>query len=196
MQRIILASASPRRRDLLKQIGLTFDVQISEIDENVTGGVNPAGYVCDLAYRKALAVAEKAGSGLVIGADTIVVSGGELLGKPVDAAAAWQTLQFLSGTEHEVLTGVAVIDAATKKSIVAHEVTKVVFKQLTPEDIRGYIASGEPYDKAGAYGIQGLGAVLVSEVRGCYFNVVGLPLARLADMLREFGIEVLAMAKV
>jgi len=192
MQRIILASASPRRRELLAQIGLGFEVTVSEIDESITGDIDPVRYVCDLAYRKARAVAEMTGDGIVIGADTIVVSGAKLLGKPADAADAGQMLELLSGIEHEVLTGVAVIDAATQKSVVEHEVTKVVFKQLSPEAIRGYIASGEPFDKAGAYGIQGLGAVLVREIRGCYFNVVGLPLARLADMLRTFGVEVLS----
>lgn len=192
MQRIILASASPRRRELLTQVGLTFDVEIPEVDEGMPGGIDPARYVCDLAYRKAAAVAEKTRGGLIIGADTIVAARGEILGKPADAAAAGQMLRFLSGAEHEVLTGVAVIDAAAIKSVIKHEVTKVVFKRLTTEDISGYIASGEPFDKAGAYGIQGLGAVLVKEIHGCYFNVVGLPVARLVDMLREFGINVLA----
>ncbi|MFZ5639778.1 MAG: Maf family protein [Bacillota bacterium] len=191
MQKIILASASPRRRELLTQIGLAFDVEISDVDENCTDDNDPVTYVCGLAYRKAAAVAEKIPAGIVVGADTVVVARGEILGKPADAAEAGRMLQFLNGTEHEVLTGVAVIDAAAGRSTVSHELTKVVFRQLTSEEIKGYIASGEPFDKAGAYGIQGLGAVLVKEIHGDYFNVVGLPLARLTDMLREFGIRVL-----
>lgn len=192
MLRIILASASPRRRDLLTQVGLTFEVEIPEVDEGMPGGMDPVGYVCQLAYRKAAAIAERTCDGIVIGADTIVVAQGDILGKPADAASARKMLQHLSGAEHEVLTGVAVIDAAANKSVIGYELTKVIFKQLTNEEINNYIASGEPFDKAGAYGIQGLGAVLVKEIHGCYFNVVGLPVARLTEMLREFGVDVLA----
>lgn len=192
MQRIILASASPRRHELMSRIGLTFDVEISEIDEDMPDGVEPAWCVRDLAHRKAAAVAGKHREGIVIGADTIVVSRGRILGKPTDATDARQMLGFLSGAEHEVLTGVAVIDTVSRKSVVEHELTRVVFKKLTPEEIDGYVASGEPLDKAGAYGIQELGALLVKEIHGCYFNVVGLPVAKLADMLKLFGIELLA----
>ena len=191
MQRIILASASPRRRELMTQIGLPFEVQVSEIDESLVEGTDPAGCVCELARKKAMAIAGQAGDGIVIGADTIVVAGGRILGKPVDADDAVEMLKLLSAMEHLVLTGVALIDAATRQTLVRHETTKVVFKRLTAQEINGYIASGEPFDKAGAYGIQGLGAVLVREIHGCYFNVVGLPVAMLADMLRTFGVEVL-----
>jgi septum formation protein len=191
MQKIILASASPRRRELLTQIGLSFDVVISDVDENGPDDHAPAAYVCGLAYRKAAAVAEKVPAGIVVGADTVVVAGGKILGKPADAAEAEWMLRVLNGAEHQVLTGVAVIDAAAGRTAVSHELTKVVFRQLTPEEIKGYIASGEPFDKAGAYGIQGLGAVLVREIHGDYFNVVGLPITRLAGMLREFGVRVL-----
>ncbi|HEX3030740.1 MAG TPA: Maf family protein [Bacillota bacterium] len=149
-----------------------------------------------LAAQKARAVAAQLTQGLVLGADTIVVKGSPekghlILGKPADGPEAAVMLRSLSGTSHQVITGVALIEAATGRERLAHEITEVRFRELQEEEITAYITSGEPLDKAGAYAIQGLGAVFVAGINGCYSNVVGLPLARLSTMLSEFGIRVL-----
>lgn len=199
---VVLASGSPRRQELLRRIGLTFRVRVPGITEVRRPGEKPWELVERLAREKAMAVAgEIAAEGaaaegtLVIGADTCVVLDDEVLGKPTDEDEAFAMLSRLSGRTHRVFTGVAVVEIRRPpepfRCLVDHEETAVTFRQLTPEEIRRYIASGEPMDKAGAYGVQGLGAVIVSRVEGCFFNVVGLPLSRLAGLLREFGVEVL-----
>ena len=127
-------------------------------------------------------MAEKVEDGLVIGADTVVVLGDEILGKPASREEAEEMLACLSGRTHRVVTGLAVVDAGSKRFVLSHETTEVTFRRLTRAEIASYVASGEPMDKAGAYGIQALGSLLVEAIRGCYFNVVGLPLARLAKM--------------
>lgn len=144
-----------------------------------------------LALGKAREVAGRLGHGLVIGADTVVILSGATLEKPADAAEAREMLAALSGRWHEVYTGLALVDGLTGIARIGHERTRVKFRRLLPGEIEAYVGSGEPLDKAGAYGIQGLGAVLVERIEGCYTNVVGLPLARLISMLREFGVEVL-----
>ena len=186
---LILASASPRRSALLSQIGLTFKIHPSDIVEpphNVH--VNkPASEVTQmLATLKATSVAQHYNRGLIIGADTLVSLDGELLGKPTDAAEALVMLSRLSGTQHEVVTGVALIDAATGRNEAWAETTRVYFRQLRAAEITAYIESGEASDKAGAYGIQGRGAAFVRRIEGCYFNVVGLPLASLVEHLSNF----------
>ena len=186
MKEIILASQSPRRRELLKRIVPEFRVCVSRADETLPEGLPPEECVKILALRKAQAIEE---DGIIIGADTIVVCDGEILGKPADEEHAAEMLTRLSGREHTVCTGVAVLDGA--KQLVACESTQVFFAELTREQIRAYIASGEPMDKAGAYGIQGLGALLVRGIAGDYHNVVGLPLFRLGQMLKECGIPIL-----
>lgn len=186
---LYLASTSPRRRELLSQIGLAFHVLKVDIDESTRPGEAPAEYVSRLARQKAAAGLAQAGQGVVVAADTSVVLDDVILGKPAsleDAMAMWSRL---SGREHRVLTGVAVADAArTEVQVVA---TRVRFRQLREPELRAYWNSGEPCDKAGGYGIQGLGAVFVAGIDGSYSNVVGLPLAETAAMLEGFGIRIL-----
>ncbi len=190
-KQVILASASPRRRELLQQIGLTFSTAPADVDEQVLPGEQPAPYAVRVALDKAQAAAERAGEGIIIAADTIVVLGGRILGKPADDNDAVRMLSQLSGKQHEVITGLAVMDAVSKRTAAKALSTAVWFRNLTEEEIRAYVATREPRDKAGAYGIQEKGALLVKKIEGCYFNVVGLPLSLLGDMLREFGIALL-----
>ena len=182
--RLILASASPRRAALLSQIGLTFEVHPSDVVEpphNIHSN-NPASEVTQkLALLKATAVAQHFDDAIIIGADTLVSLDGKLLGKPTDDAEAFEMLTHLSGTCHEVVTGVALVDAGTGREIVWAEATQVYFRELQSTEITAYIASRETSDKAGAYGIQGRGAAFVRRIEGCYFNVVGLPLASLVE---------------
>ncbi len=190
---IILASASPRRAALLAQIGLRFRVVPSALDEN--GGAPLAGEPPEtragrLAQAKAEDVAERLGRGLVIGADTIVACGGVAFGKPRDAEEARRTLLHLAGRSHQVVTGVAVVEAGTGRTEVAVAVTRVRMRAFDAAEADAYVATGEPLDKAGAYGIQGRGALLVEGIEGDYSNVVGLPLPTLAMLLRRFGVNV------
>ncbi len=187
MSEIILASASPRRRELLANMGLDFSVVVSEADESsVDSGVPPHIYVQELALLKATATAEnvlKNRDAIIISADTIVVNNGRILGKPADEADAFNMLKSLSGKAHKVYTGFCVLRIRDAYTVCRHVETEVVFKNLSDEKIKRYISSGEPMDKAGAYGIQGLGAMLVDCICGDYFNVVGLPVSTLADTL-------------
>lgn len=191
MKKLILASSSPRRAELLRQIGLTFEVKVCSVEETFPPGLSPGNLVEYLAERKAAAVAGELNDGIVIGADTVVVWRGQVLGKPLDEEEAFHMLFKLQDCAHEVYTGVALIDACSGKVLTGHEKTRVCFRTMEEEEIRRYIASGEPYDKAGAYGIQGLAAIFIKKLEGCYTNVVGLPLARLSVMLKEFNYEVL-----
>ena len=186
--KIILASNSPRRKELLTQIGLSFTVAPADVNEAVRQGETPEACASRLALDKARAVAQRAGEGIIIAADTIVAVDGSVLGKPSDAADARRMLEKLSGKEHSVVTGLAVVDAETGRSLVRTSVTKVLFRDLSQREIDAYVATGEPLDKAGSYGIQERGALLVERIEGCYSNVVGLPLSLLGEMLREFGI--------
>ena len=188
---IILASASPRRRELLERIGITdFTVAAPNVDESVEPGLSPADMVETLSLRKARAAAENFGpDDLIIAADTVVALDADVLGKPQDEDDAFSMLSALSGREHRVYTGVTVLQG--DKIVTEHEETAVTFRELYPEEIRGYIAAGEPLDKAGAYGIQGVGALLVSGIRGDYSNVMGLPVFRLGQVLRGFGLDLL-----
>lgn len=190
MDAIILASSSPRRRELLKQAGIPFTVMPGGVDEEraeLSGA--PGQRAEQLACLKAMDVAGKVQKGLVLGADTIVVCNGEIFGKPADEKDAVRMLESLSGRVHLVITGIALADAESGKAAIGHETTKVKFSPITNEDIKAYIKTGEPYGKAGAYAVQGRGALLVESIDGCYSNVVGLPLFRLGKMLREFGIN-------
>lgn len=192
MQTLILASSSPRRKDLLEQIKLSFKIIPSNVEENIglLKGA-PTDKVEELATMKARDVANGLNEGLVLGADTIVVIGDEILGKPKDDNDAFYMLSKLSGKEHQVITGLALIDIETNTIRIAHETTYIRFRELSSDMIRNYINSGEPQGKAGSYAIQGIGAVLVEEIRGCYSNVVGLPLTRLSKMLEDFKIYTL-----
>lgn len=193
--RLILASTSPRRKDLLDQLGLQFDVIPSQFNEDSVAVTSPADLVRRLAVGKARAVLpEVEGEALVIGADTIVVLDGGILGKPRDEAEARAMLSSLSGRTHRVFTGVALVRLPGGEEHVGHEETAVTMRRLTPRQVAAYVASGEPMDKAGAYAVQGLGSVLVERLEGDYFNVVGLPLPKLARLLETFGIDVLDIA--
>jgi septum formation protein len=186
-KRLVLASGSPRRKELLAGIGLSFDVVVADVDETIAPGMNPVEAVQDLAYRKAKAVANTLSDGLVLGADTIVVHQGEILGKPSDEEVAKAMLASLSGDTHTVYTGIALIDVNGGRELRDVRATQVEMKQLSPEEIAAYVATGEPMDKAGAYGIQGLAAPFVTELRGDYYAVVGLPIALVVQRLAEFG---------
>ena len=188
---IILASASPRRRELLERIGITdFTIAAPNVDESVEPGLSPADMVERLSLRKARAAASRFGPDeLILAADTVVALDGAVLGKPRDGDDAFAMLSALSGREHRVYTGVTVLRG--DRAVTQHEETAVTFRALSPEEIRGYIATGEPLDKAGAYGIQGVGALLVSGIRGDYSNVMGLPVFRLGRILSGFGLDLL-----
>lgn len=187
MQSIILASASPRRAELLTQIGLSFHTRPVDIDETPEAGELPSAYVERLAREKALAGAEDP-DWLVLGSDTSVVLGGDILGKPADAAGAEATLSRLSGNTHQVMTAVALASRGYCSTCLV--TTDVTFRTLSSEEIRAYVASGEPMDKAGSYGIQGLGGIFVKEIRGSYSAVVGLPLQETATLLAQAGYPV------
>ena len=190
MDAIILASSSPRRRELLSQAGIPFMVKPGEVDEEkVELSGTPEQKAEHLAYIKAMDVAKNVDKGLVLGADTIVVCDGEIFGKPVDEKDARRMLESLSGREHFVITGIALVDATSGVVKKGHETTKVKFSSLTVDEIQAYIQTGEPFGKAGAYAVQGRGALLVDGLNGCYSNVVGLPLKKLDNMLKEFGIK-------
>ena len=191
---IILASGSPRRRELLEHMGIReFAVISPDAVESLADGLPPAEQVERLARRKAEAVAAQVSpDALIIAADTVVTLEGTILGKPADEEEAFRMLSALSGVRHQVYTGVTVAQGG--KVLTGPEVTSVDFRSLEPEEVELYIATGECMDKAGAYGIQGYGALLIEGINGDYYNVVGLPVARLARMLKEFGVDCLKLA--
>lgn len=182
MKMIILASASPRRRELLETAGAEFEICVADVDESIPDGTAPADAAKMTAEKKALAVAESHKNDIVIGADTIVVAGEKILGKPKDKADACAMLTMLSGNVHQVITGVCI--ACGDKKITFEQVSSVKFYELTAAEIEAYVETGEPMDKAGAYGIQGRGCVLVEKIEGDYFNIVGLPVAK---VMREIS---------
>ena len=194
MEKFVLASASPRRKEILEQVGLKFDIVISDADENSIKIDMPVSlYVQELALIKANAAAKtllKIGEKdkIIISADTIVVKDGEILGKPKDEEDAFLMLSKLSGEEHEVYTGFCIMRTKDMFSVANYEKTTVKFQEISPEKIREYIETKEPMDKAGAYAIQGKGALFVEKIDGDYQNVVGLPVFKLAKILEEeFG---------
>lgn len=191
MKPIVLASASPRRAELLNQIGLTFQVIPSRVSEEVDLDLAPPEMVMTLAFRKADDVARTISTGLVIGADTLVVVSNQILGKPSGLEEAREMLSRLSGNEHSVFTGISVLSVPDGRVLTDYVETKVRFRRLKQKEIDFYVASKEPLDKAGAYGIQGLGAILVEKINGCYSNVVGLPLSKLVMFLQEMGISIM-----
>lgn len=183
--RLVLASASPRRRDILRQLGLEPEVRPADVDERLLPGEDPGEHVRRLAREKAARVLESEPDALVIGGDTVVVRDGEVLGKPADAEEAVAMLLSLSGKTHEVLSGLAMAGADRAVDAVAR--TSVRFRTFDQDTARGYVATGEPMDKAGAYGIQGLGAALVEGVEGDYYSIVGLPVAALLQLFEQMG---------
>jgi septum formation protein len=180
---LVLASASPRRQELLRNAGIPFEAQPAHIAEDILPGEGAKECAERLAREKALAVARQRPHDCVLGADTVVVVDGQLLGKPFDAADAARMLRMLSGREHQVITGVCL--AVSGQSSVASETTFVTVSEITDKDITDYVASGEPIDKAGAYAIQGIASRWISRIEGDYSNVVGLPVALVFRMLRE-----------
>lgn len=187
---IILASASPRRAQLLEQIGLTFSILESGVPEDDDTETDPALLAAQLSVRKAAAVAQTIASGIVIAADTVVSVDGEILGKPKDREEAIFMLRRLSGKRHNVLTGVTVIVRPEDERHTHVETTAVVMREIADAEMDWYVDSGEPYDKAGGYGIQGRAAVFVDRLEGCYFNVVGLPLSALWSILAKRNIRI------
>ena len=185
--RIILASSSPRRRELLRLIGIPHEVRPADLDETMRAGESAHVYAERLAREKAEAIAATGESAVVIGADTVVVVDGRVLGKPVNEQQAAAMLESLGGRTHTVITAVAVNAGGTTSSSV--EEVLVTFRPLTLDEIESYVATGEPMDKAGAYGIQGYGATIVERIEGDYFAVMGLPLVRLVRILAERGIR-------
>lgn len=187
--RVILASQSPRRRELLTLVGIAHEVMPADINEDVREGEDPAAYTERLAREKAAVIAARHPDALVIAADTTVVVDGEILGKPAAAAEARAMIRRLAGRSHTVLTAIAAASLGGAREVSAVESVEVTFRALTDDEIARYVATGEPMDKAGAYGIQGWGATLVERVNGDYFSVMGLGLRRLVALLAELGVE-------
>ncbi|MDO5011216.1 MAG: Maf family protein [Intestinibacter bartlettii] len=182
---IILASASPRRKEILQNTKLKFEIEKSDIEEIILENESPEDMVIRLAYEKAFDVAKKNKDKLVIGADTIVALDNEVLGKPKDKQEAYQMIKKLSNKTHKVITGISLINLKENKVIKDYVVSCVTFKDLSEDSIKDYINTNESLDKAGAYGIQGYGALLVKTIQGDYFNIVGLPISRLSDLLKD-----------
>lgn len=185
-QPLILASKSPRRAQLLKQVGFDFKVIVSNRPEKIQNGLPPEKQAMNLSLDKAKDVAQKLDSGLVIGADTMVVLQGKILGKPADYKEAVTMLQYLSGKTHQVYTGFTLLDVSTTQTVVDYECTKVTFRSLSASEIEDYIKHEPPFDKAGAYGIQDRSALFVEKIDGCYYNVVGFPLTKFYVSLKKF----------
>jgi septum formation protein len=190
--KLILASASPRRAEILRNAGIRFEICSTDVDESRLDNESPSDYVRILALAKAVSAADKnpnlGADVLIIGADTVVVVDEAILGKPESSDDAKRMLRSISGRVHEVHPGLALLQNTGMQQRVVEEITRVHFAYLTDQEIADYLATGEPFDKAGAYAIQGLGGRYISRIEGCYFNVMGLPLARLWTLLREFGL--------
>ncbi|MDI6803706.1 MAG: nucleoside triphosphate pyrophosphatase [Bacteroidota bacterium] len=186
-KKIILASASPRRQTLLRQIGFDFEVRHSSVEEVFEKTKTPEENVIRLAEAKALDIAKDIEHAFIVGADTIVVLNGEMMGKPADDGDAFRMLKKLSGREHKVFTGFAIVDKPSNKIVSNVEITTVKFRDLEDEEILEYVNSKSPADKAGAYGIQDdYGAVFVERINGCFYNVVGFPLTKFYITLQKF----------
>jgi septum formation protein len=188
--KIILASSSPRRKALLEGLGLSFHMCPAHVDEGVKKGESPKGHNLRLAAEKAETAACAEGEGIFIGADTVVLIDGSLLGKPRDRKEARKMLKRLSGRTHTVITAFCVLDAATGRKITRAVESRVKIKGLTKEEIDDYLKTGEPMDKAGAYAVQGIGKFMVEKVEGSYTNVIGLPIDELKETLKELGVTI------
>jgi septum formation protein len=197
MLKIILASSSPRRTELLKQVGLDFEIIPANIKEEFEDYMGAGQYVSEMSKQKAMTVAKKVKGKYnkdtyVLGADTVVVIDNIILGKPVDENHAFRMLKLLENRWHDVITGLTLVNTETLKCITETELTRVKFPAFSKGFLERYLTSKEPYDKAGSYGIQGTGSLMVECIEGCYFNVMGLPLYRLSKMLEKEGYEVLS----
>jgi septum formation protein len=191
MKKIILASASPRRKELLEKIGLKFEVEPSNYAEDMRSGLSPDELARSISLEKAKAVAGRHKNTVVIAADTFIVFRGKIMGKPSTESEARKMLMRLRGKPHLVITGFTILDVDNNKVLTKSVETVVHIKNLTPEEIDAYVKSKEPLGKAGAYAIQGLGSVIVERIEGDYFNVMGLPLSALVEALKGFGIHIL-----
>lgn len=194
-RRIILASTSPRRQELIASLHIPFEIVPSHADESTPDSWTPEQIVTELAKRKAWAVylslEESRRNSIIVGSDTIVVRDSVVLGKPVDEQEAASMIASLQGRSHYVYTGVTCVDGLSEETVTDYRATKVTMKSLTEEQIAAYARTGEGLDKAGGYAIQGIGATIVTGIEGCYFSVVGLPLSLLSDQLAYFGIHVM-----
>lgn len=195
LRRVILASSSPRRIELLKQFGIEFEVIPSNVDESIDQSLSVEENVMQLAKKKAQEVFNKLGEdskqSLVIAADTVVFVEGVILGKPSNEDEAFWMLRKISGKWHTVYTGVCIIDGPSERILVEYEKSNVYIKQMSDEEILNYISTKEPFDKAGAYAIQGFGSLIVERIEGCFYNVVGLPLYKLNIMLQKLGYDLM-----
>lgn len=191
MKKIVLASASPRRKELLERIGLKLEVEPSNYEENISSATEPHKLAKSISLEKAKLVARNYKNALVIAADTFIVLEGEILGKPTTETEAKRMLEAISGRQHSVITGFTIIDTGNNKVLSSSVETKVHIRELTSKEIDSYVKSKEPLDKAGAYAIQGLGSVIVEKIEGDYFNVIGLPLSTVTESLKEFGVHIL-----
>ncbi len=185
MKKLILASASPRRSELLRLLGMSFEVVPSHVSETMDRSIPPADYVREIASRKARTVAASFRRELVLGADTVVVLDGDILEKPAGEVEAIQMLSRLSGKTHQVHTGLMLIDTESGRFLRDAAVTDVAMRPLKPEEIQFYVKTGEPMDKAGAYAVQGMAAAFVQSISGCFYNVVGLPLSLFCSLLEQ-----------
>ncbi len=191
MKKIILASASLRRQQLLRMVGLQFEIEPSHCAEEINSDKEPHDLARSISRSKALAVANKHHNAIIIAADTLGVFNGKVIGKPDTEKQAEQILSVLNGNSHSVITGFTIIDIDSKKILTNSVETRVYMRKLTKREIENYVNSKEPMGKAGAYAIQGLGSLLVEKIEGDFFNVMGLPLSALAQSLKEFGIRIL-----
>ncbi|OGC84902.1 MAG: septum formation protein Maf [candidate division Zixibacteria bacterium RBG_16_43_9] len=182
-KKFVLGSSSPRRAELLRKAGINFVVVVPENINEEQVSSDPVSHVLELSRKKAENVAKKVRDSIILGADTIVVLNGEILGKPKDSEEAFKMLKKLSGKEHKVYTGISLVDKKEGKTLSGYQLTKVKFNQLKDKEIKDYIDTGEPLDKAGAYGIQGMGNFLVEKIEGDLDNVIGLPLRKLEELL-------------
>jgi len=190
-KKIVLASASPRRKELLRLTGLKFIIDSGDYEEEMDSDRPPHELARLLSREKAQAVALRHKNALIIAADTFIVHRGRFLGKPHTKKEAGRMLRLLNGRTHSVITGFTILDTGDGKSLSRSVETRVSFKRLTEDEINAYVNTGEPQDKAGAYAIQGLGSVIVKRIEGDYFNVIGLPLSALAESLKKFGVRIL-----
>lgn len=191
MRDIVLASSSPRRKQLLEALGLTFTVDATSSPEKHDFALEPSEFVSRLSLEKARLAAQRNPDAIVIAADTIGVLQGRVIGKPRTESDAVEMLKQMNGKCHTVITGYTVMDSRTQQAATRAVQTTVCLKEVSDAEIEAYVRTGEPMDKAGAYGIQGLGSILVSRIEGDYFNVVGLPVSALAESLKEFGVNLL-----
>ena len=190
MKKIILASASPRRKELLEKAGLKFEIVESRVDEHLDIKLEPHTFVKKLSLRKAKAVYENNKNAIIIAADTVVFHSGKILGKPKDKKDAKEMLELLSGQRHFVITGFTIIDTSLKKPITKSEETKVFMRKITPEEIEDYILTKEPYDKAGAYAIQGIAGKFIEKIEGDLNSAIGLPIASLLKELEKLNVKI------